>query len=484
MLFNSFTFLFFLVMAFSGYWWLGKTRNGRRAQNVFLLLASYIFYGWWDPRFLSLIVLSSAVDYFCGRKMGMAKGKAAKRPYLYLSLAVNLGMLGFFKYFDFFSTSLETAFLSVSIQLSTPTLDLVLPVGISFYTFQTLSYTLDIYKSKLAPCRDPIAFFAFVSFFPQLVAGPIERARDLIPQFTKARKFDYGFAVAGLRLMLWGFFKKMVVGDRVGEYVDMAYAAPEEYSGLSVAVAGLFFCIQLYCDFSGYSDIAVGTARLFGFDLSINFRNPYLAHTFHGFWARWHITLTGWFRDYLYVPLGGNRRGKNRMYFNIFLVFLVSGLWHGAAWGFILWGALHGIYYMLERLAGLDEGWENWGLKWMGWSITMLGVWFANFFFRGPKDWEWWRMMKRLGQGGELDLFVDSGSELTRYMSGAGEMVYLMVLIAAWWMIEVFLGRRDFATALRGQPAWLRWSLYYGIALWLLLFSPYGIPERFIYFQF
>ena len=441
MLFNSFTFVFFLLLAFAGYWGLGRMKDGRVLQNVFLLLASYVFYGWWDARFLALIVISSGVDFLCGWQMGEANRPEDRRPWLWLSLGVNLGMLGFFKYFDFFSESLQVAFAELGVDLSFPLLNIILPVGISFYTFQTLSYTIDIYRGHLKPTRDPIAFFAFVSFFPQLVAGPIERARDLLPQFGVTRRFDRGFAVTGLRLMLWGFFKKMVVADRLGSYVDAVYFSPEEYSGTSLALATIFFATQIYCDFSGYSDIAIGVARLFGFRLSTNFRSPYLATSLRDFWARWHITLTGWFRDYVYLPLGGNRVPKIQWALNILAVFLVSGLWHGAAWGFLVWGALHGVYYLIERELKLN--WEKWGIPGIGWLATLGLVAFAWIFFRAPYTSEWRPILHRLFSGGPLDLFQNFPSELDLYFSNAGEMLYLIVLCGVWWAVEVFLGKRD-----------------------------------------
>lgn len=347
MLFNSLEFGLFLPIVFCLYW---LVANGNiRRQNWILLLASYFFYGWWDWRFLSLIAISSIVDYFVGLHLGKEENPITRKQLLWVSIGVNLGFLGFFKYYNFFADSFSDAFSFLGHSFSPTSLYIVLPVGISFYTFQTMSYTIDIYRKKLAPTEDMLGFFAFVSFFPQLVAGPIERAANLLPQFSRQRTFSYEQASAGLKLMLWGLFMKVVVADRVGIYVDTIYNNADMHNGLSFTVATVFFSFQIYCDFAGYSLMAIGCAQLFDFKLMENFRRPYFAGTFKEFWSRWHISLSTWFKDYVYIPLGGNRVSPMRQNFNLFLTFVISGFWHGANWTFVIWGAIHGLYQIIEK---------------------------------------------------------------------------------------------------------------------------------------
>ena len=343
MLFNSIDFAIFLPIVFAIYWF-ALSRN-RKLQNAFLVIASYVFYGWWDQRFLTLIFLSTVEDFFVAKQIAKTDDNKKRRRWLSVSLIFNLGMLGFFKYFNFFIGSLSAAFGLLSGHGSSfNPLDIVLPVGISFYTFQGLSYVLDIYYKKTSPTKDVVSFFTFISFFPQLIAGPIERSRDLLPQFESEREFDYDTTRRSLVMIAVGLFKKMVIADRLAILVDSVYADPASHPGLPSVVAVLFFTFQLYLDFSAYSQIAVGTAGLFGFKLHDNFRRPYLSTTFKEFWKRWHITLTSWFMDYLYIPLGGNRKGKIKKYLNIMVVMLVSGLWHGADLSFVVWGGIHGLY--------------------------------------------------------------------------------------------------------------------------------------------
>lgn len=350
MIFNSIAFLIFLPIVFGLFWSLKK--SGLKIQNAVILAASYFFYGWWDPRFLALIVFSTLVDYWVGLEMEKSQSLKRKKSFLMVSLGVNLGLLGFFKYFNFFVDSFISGMQGLGIAMDPWSLHIILPVGISFYTFQTLSYSIDIYKGKLKPTKDFIGFAAFVSFFPQLVAGPIERASHLLPQFQSKRNFSYDEAANGVALMLYGFFKKVVIADRLAPYVNNVFDNYQNYNTPSLIIAAVFFSFQIYCDFSGYSLIARGAAKLFGFDLMVNFNRPYLAQNFSDFWKRWHISLSSWFRDYLYIPLGGNRVSKIRLYFNLMVVFLVSGLWHGANWTFVVWGGLHGLYLVLSQMFG------------------------------------------------------------------------------------------------------------------------------------
>ncbi|MEL6629398.1 MAG: MBOAT family O-acyltransferase, partial [Bacteroidota bacterium] len=345
MLFNSLDFLIFFPVIVGLYFALSP-----KYRWVLLLGASYYFYMCWKAEYIILIVFSTLVDYFAAGQMARIQEKKKRRPFLYLSLLSNLGLLFFFKYWNFFSGETRALLDSWNIMVDVPTFQLLLPVGISFYTFQTLSYTIDVYNGKLEPEKNLGRFALYVSFFPQLVAGPIERATHLLPQLRKTFDFDYQRVVSGLQQMLWGFFKKVVIADRLAVYVNEIYASPGDENGLALLLATYFFAFQIYCDFSGYSDIAIGAARVMGYDLMENFRTPYLSRSIREFWSRWHISLSTWFRDYLYIPLGGNRVPQVRWFLNLFIVFVVSGFWHGANWTFLIWGALHGSYLVAEIL--------------------------------------------------------------------------------------------------------------------------------------
>ena len=345
MLFNSIEFLFFLPVVFVLYWFVfSKNLN---TQNSVILLSSYFFYGWWDYRFLSLILLSTIVDYLVGLNISKQGSKKKQKLLLLCSVLFNLSVLGFFKYYNFFVDSWVDLFSSLGYQIkSVWTLNIILPVGISFYTFQTMSYTIDIYRKKLKPTKDFISFASFVSFFPQLVAGPIERASNLLPQILKKRVFEYEQGIQGLRLILWGMFKKVVIADTLAPMVDNIFGNYQDLGGGVLWLGAVYFAFQIYCDFSGYSDIAIGTAKLFGFELMSNFRFPYFSRNIGEFWRRWHISLSTWFRDYLYIPLGGSQEGEWKSIRNIFIIFLVSGFWHGANWTFVFWGLFHSILFL------------------------------------------------------------------------------------------------------------------------------------------
>src|SRR5690554_7687979 len=344
MLFNSFDFALFLPIVFILYWFVAN--KNIRMQNLLIVVASYVFYGWWDWRFLSLILFSTLVDYLVGVRLGTEDNQAKRKVLLWTSILVNLGFLGFFKYYNFFLDNFIASFSFFGREITANSLNIILPVGISFYTFQTLSYSIDVYKRKLRPTKDFIAFAAFVSFFPQLVAGPIERAKNLLPQFFRSRTFDYNKAVDGMRQILWGLFKKMVIADNAAEIANEIFNNSANYSGSTLLLGALFFTFQIYGDFSGYSDIAIGTSRLFGFDLMRNFNYPYFSRDIAEFWRRWHISLSTWFRDYLYIPLGGSKGRTWMKVRNVFIIFIVSGFWHGANWTFIVWGALNAIYFL------------------------------------------------------------------------------------------------------------------------------------------
>ena len=345
MLFNSIEFLFFLPTVFVLYWFVFN--KNLKIQNSLILLSSYVFYGWWDYRFLSLIFLSTIVDYIIGLKIQKQDSEKKQKLLLWCSALFNLSVLGIFKYHNFFVDSWVDLFSSFGYELkSVWLLNIILPVGISFYTFQTMSYTIDIYKKKLESTKDFISFASFVSFFPQLVAGPIERASNLLPQILKKREFKLEQAVQGLRLIFWGMFKKVVIADSLAPMVNNIFENYEELGGGTLWLGAIYFAFQIYCDFSGYSDIAIGTSKLFGFELMSNFKFPYFSRNIGEFWRRWHISLSTWFRDYLYIPIGGSQEGKLKSIRNIFIIFLISGFWHGPNWTFIFWGLFHSILFI------------------------------------------------------------------------------------------------------------------------------------------
>ena len=352
MLFNSIEFLLFLPIVFLLYWFVFR---GRRWQNLLLLIASYVFYGWWDWRFLFLIFFTSLCSYVSGIAIESFEGhRHRQRVVSIANIVINLGILGVFKYYNFFVENLQEIFSVVGWRLDWVTLKVILPVGISFYTFQALSYSIDVYQRKLQATRDVVEFFAYISFFPQLVAGPIERATNLLPQFQQSRNFNYAKSVDGMRQMLWGFFKKIVIADNCALTVNTHWGQYQDLPCVTLVLLGVFFTLQIYCDFSGYSDIAIGCARLFGFDLMRNFNFPYFSRSIPEFWRKWHISLTTWFRDYIYFPLGGSRCSKWKTIRNIFIVWAISGLWHGANWTFVNWGLFHAAILSIYVILGIN----------------------------------------------------------------------------------------------------------------------------------
>lgn len=384
MFFNSLTFFAFLPFFLTCFF---LTRG--RLRLLVCLIGSYVFYGWWDYRFLSLIIVSTLIDFLVGKAIAKSESPKLRWRLLITSLISNLGMLFVFKYFNFFRDSLVEACLSVGYDVSAPTLDIILPVGISFYTFQTLSYTIDIYRRRLEPEPNLLNFAVFVSFFPQLVAGPIVRASDFLPQLRRDRPLRYGNVVVGVTQILAGFVKKCVIADSLAPYVEAAFANPESRTTATLVVAVIMYAFQIYGDFAGYSDIAIGLARVMGFHFPENFLRPYFADSFSDFWQRWHISLSSWLRDYLYIPLGGNRKGKARTYINLMLTMLIGGLWHGAAWKFLMWGALHGGYLVLQRLTSkllvtINAAWitRTWFGRLASGLIVFAFVCVAWVFFR------------------------------------------------------------------------------------------------------
>ncbi len=482
MLFNSIEFAFFIPVVFFLYWML--TQKNLMLQNILILLASYFFYGWWDWRFLSLIIFSSCLDYVIGHKIYNTDNKKKKKVYLWCSLIVNLGFLAFFKYFNFFIDSFEDAFSLFGTQLEASRLNIILPVGISFYTFQTLSYTIDIYRGKLKPTKDPIAFFAFVSFFPQLVAGPIERATNLLPQFLSQRKFEYAKAADGMRQILWGLFKKIVIADNCAVYVNEIFANHTDYSGSTLFLGAVLFAFQIYGDFSGYSDIAIGTARLFGFNLMKNFAFPYFSRDIAEFWRRWHISLSTWFRDYLYIPLGGSRAGKLKSIRNVFIIFLVSGFWHGANWTFIIWGFIHAVFFIPIFLAKKNR--RNMDTVAMHSFFPTIDEFLKMVFtfFIVVLAWVFFRA-DNITQAGNylLGIFDSSFFSLPQILSPKPEMLYTIVCIAFMCMTEWFFRNKEHGLEIAKLSKLSRWSMYVFVGVLIISFGNFAKNE-FIYFQF
>ncbi|MCB9170770.1 MAG: MBOAT family protein [Flavobacteriales bacterium] len=486
MLFNSHTFALFLPVVFALYWWVFRDRRGR---NVLLLISSYVFYGWWDWRFLGLIALSSLLDFSVGLALERTERKRTRRQLLTLSLVGNLGMLGVFKYYDFFAASLTEALATFGIVLHPFTLGLVLPVGISFYTFQTLSYTIDVYRRDMRAERDLVAFFAFVSFFPQLVAGPIERARELLPQFKVDHRFDPAAAADGLRQMLWGLFKKIVIADNCARLVDATYAHPGQTPGPVLALGTVLFAFQIYGDFSGYSDIAVGCARLFGFRLMRNFAFPYFSRDIAEFWRRWHISLNTWFRDYLYIPLGGSRGGTAQRARNTFAIFAVSGIWHGANWTFLAWGVLNALFFLpllLTRRNRIHTGpiapgrilptaRETFSI-----GITFGLTCLAWIFFRSRTIDEAFLIVRRiLLHSTDHGALERSGDFVKEHLLYVPALLLLLFMFAVEWVQRE--GQHGLERLPSARPA--RWMLYIGLILAIALVGDHG-AQQFIYFQF
>ena len=482
MLFNSLEFLLFLPIVFLLYWFVfGKKL---KAQNILIAISSYVFYGWWDWRFLSLILFSTLVDYTIGRLLLKENDQFKRKVFLWISILVNLGFLGFFKYYNFFLDNFIQAFTFLGYEIKGNSLNIILPVGISFYTFQTMSYTIDVYKNKLTPTKDFISFSAFVSFFPQLVAGPIERATNLLPQFYKKREFNYPLAVEGMRQILWGLFKKIVIADNCAEYANIIFNGSEDLSGSTLILGALFFTFQIYGDFSGYSDIAIGTARLFGFNLMKNFAFPYFSRDIAEFWRRWHISLSTWFRDYLYIPLGGSRGGLWMKIRNTFLIFIVSGFWHGANWTFIIWGALNALYFLPLLLRGnnrsnLNVVAENGFLPSFKEILQVLSTFsltvLAWIFFRADS------VTHAIGIISEI--FSSSVFSIPDF-TNRHIAFYFMPLIFIFIFFE-WIGRREEFAISKIELKWnkpIRHIVYYTILLAIVVYG--GKEQQFIYFQF
>ena len=488
MLFNSLEFAIFLPVVFLLYW--GVFQRRLEWQNFFLILVSYIFYGWWDWRFLSLIIFSSIVDFSIGQKLNKENNQQKRKILLGASLVVNLGLLGVFKYYNFFVESFVDAFSLFGQSLNIQTLKIILPVGISFYTFQTLSYTIDIYRRKLEATKNWSAFFAYVSFFPQLVAGPIERATNLLPQFYASRTFNQEKATDGMRQILWGLFKKIVIADSCAIGVNEIFANSIDYSGGTLLLGGILFAFQIYGDFSGYSDIAIGTSRLFGFNLMQNFAFPYFSRDIAEFWRRWHISLSTWFRDYLYIPLGGSRGGRNMRIRNTFAIFLVSGFWHGSNWTYVFWGGLNAIYFLPLLLTNNNR--NNLDTIALGKFFPSLKEVFqvGSTFFLTVIAWIFFRADSISHAFDYIDrLFKDIFILQTYYDAwdyiattlGITTILFIFLLLIIEWLQRTKQHGLQFSP--NENSSFFRWSMYTMLVFSIIVFGTFE-QANFIYFQF
>lgn len=480
MLFNSFEFLVFLPIVFMLYWFVFR---GRRWQNLLVVTASYVFYGWWDWRFLLLIALTSLCVYGSGLLLEHYEGRRRRQQIVcVVNIVFNLGILGVFKYYNFFVENLDALFDMMGYHLDWVTMIVILPVGISFYTFQALSYTIDVYQKRLPATHDIIEFLAYISFFPQLVAGPIERATNLLPQFQRRRQFDYAKAVDGMRQMLWGFLKKLVIADNCATVVNEYWNHYQDLPGVSLFLMGVLFTFQIYCDFSGYSDIAIGCARLFGFNLMRNFNFPYFSRSIPEFWRRWHISLTTWFRDYIYFPLGGSRCDKWKIIRNVYIVWGVSGLWHGANWTFVCWGLFHATLLAIYNIFGINTKYKQ---------VVAYGKYLPNIretmqialtFFLTVIGWIIFRAESMTQAVDFLTAMVSNRFFDASALHGVTYIYFGIALLAVEWLQRDKQHALQFSDAKPFNHRLVRWGIYYII---LLLIAKYaGSSQTFIYFQF
>lgn len=479
MLFNSFAFAIFLPIVFILYWLIPH-----KYRWVLILAASYYFYMSWNVKYVVLILFTTGVSYLAGRLLEGEKDIRKKKTIVAIALILCLSVLFFFKYFNFVSTSV-TDFLSLfTIKLSPVTLNLLLPVGISFYTFQTLSYVIDVYKGQ-SPAEHHFGYYAaFISFFPQLVAGPIERTNNLLPQIKGEHSFRYNQASYGLKLIAWGYFKKIVLADTLSIYVSRVYDAPISFTGFSLVLATLFFTLQIYCDFSGYSDIAIGTARLFDINLMTNFKSPYFSQSIREFWTRWHISLSTWFRDYVYIPMGGSRVGKVRHAFNLLVTFLVSGLWHGANWTFVAWGGVHGIAQVIENLIVPKSRQKSKGIvRWLRMLFVFLFAAFAWIFFVSSSMLVAKYVISHMFTGISNPVSYVRGGFIAIGM-GTVDAIVVMTLVLLLAVFDYLSLSFDVIDKISGQKTIVRWVIYIALAMIIILGAQKGVPAEFVYFQF
>jgi len=470
--FNSIDFALFMPVVFIIYWTLGKNV---KIQNLFLLAASCFFYAWWNWQYLSLILIFTIVNYSAGILLMKYEKRKTRKTILTVCCLICLSILGIFKYYDFFLTSFIDAFSLLGMKLQANTLNLILPVGISFYTFRTLSYTIDVYRGKFTPSKDVISFFLFVSFFPLALAGPIERATNLLPQFYRKRTFDNKQVEEGMKLILWGLFMKIVVADRVCLYVDRVYGNATHESGYSLLLATFLYSVQIYCDFAGYSNMSIGIGKTLGFNFLKNFNRPFFAISVSDFWRRWHISLSSWLRDYIYFSLGGSRCSKLRNYRNIFVTFLVSGIWHGANWTFIIWGAFHGLFMVIERIFGLQKLDSKGFVKVFRILITFLIVNLLRVFFRMPSISEaLYALCKIFTDFGNTNLYLADNTIMLSIVLG-------VLMILGKEIFDEFLPNR--MKLFDNPKVYVRWTAYIVIFVFIMLMGVFD-GGQFIYFRF
>lgn len=469
MLFNSIAFLLFFPILCALYFCIPASQL--RLRNLLLLVASYYFYMNWDPAYALLLLTSTVITYLAALGIGYFKEKRKKKICLVSSLVLNLAILFLFKYFNFLAMNIETALQASGLAVNMPKFALLLPVGISFYTFQALGYSIDVYRGTVKIERDFPTYALFVSFFPQLVAGPIERSQNLLPQFKQQHRFDYDAVMSGVKLMVWGYFMKLVLADRCGIYVDTIFNNVDKHNGGSYLVASLLFPFQIYGDFAGYSLIAIGVARVLGFRLMENFHRPYFACTIGEFWHRWHISLSTWFKDYVYIPLGGNRVGKLRNYFNLLITFVVSGIWHGANWTFLCWGTIHGILLCIEKAFGISKQKYTGAKKSFHWATTFVLVCFAWILFRA----------NNLSDAVSVvtGIFTNLGTPKPEYANFMAIGLAMTVLLT-----KEFADEFNWKIRVADSKSWLVRHIYLIIMIaYIILFGVLG-GDQFIYFQF
>ncbi len=480
MLFNSYAFLAFLPIVFLLYWFVFRNRT---RQNLLIVVASYVFYGWWDWRFLLLIALTSSCSFASGLLLEHYQGLRRRQQIVSATnILLNLAILGMFKYYNFFVENLDALFGLMGYHLDWVTMNVILPVGISFYTFQALSYTIDVYQKKLSATHDIVEFFAYISFFPQLVAGPIERATNLLPQFQKKRNFNYAKAVDGCRQMLWGFLKKLVIADNCATVVNDYWGHYAELPGLALFLLGVLFTFQIYCDFSGYSDIAIGCARLFGFNLMRNFNFPYFSRSIPEFWRRWHISLTTWFRDYIYFPLGGSRCDRWKIIRNVYIVWALSGLWHGANWTFVCWGLFHATLLTIYNLLGINTKYK----KLVAYTHYLPNIKEALqivlTFFLAVIGWILFRA-ETMSQAVEyLSAMITNNFFDANVLYGNRYLYFGLLLFVVEWLQRDKQHALQFSNIKPFNYRFFRWSVYYVILFIIYYYA--GTSQTFIYFQF
>lgn len=490
MLFNSLEFLIFFPIVVLAYFLIPQ-----KVRYLWLLGASYYFYMCWNAQYALLMATSTAITYASGLLIGRAKTDFGRKLTVAASFVSNLAILFYFKYFYFTMDNINLVRQMLGLSVLVPKFDVILPVGISFYTFQALSYTMDVYRKEIAPEKNFFRYALFVSFFPQLVAGPIERSKNLLHQVNDRHYFNYLRARSGLLIMLWGFFLKLVIADRAAIMVNTAYNSPENFSGIILVIATLAFAAQIYCDFASYSIIAKGAAKVMGFELMDNFRQPYLSTSIAEFWRRWHISLSSWFKDYLYIPLGGNRKGTLRKYFNLMVVFLVSGLWHGASWNFVIWGAIHGLYQIIGAVTlsarkflcailGIDRKTPQY--KWFQRTITLVLVSFGWIFFRSSGLSQSIIIVKKIfGEFAPWTIY--EGGLLALGLDGANIIVLILAILVLLGVSIYENSGKIIFEKIESAHLVTRWIAYFSLLFAVLIFGIYGPgfeASQFIYFQF